>query len=40
MLAFNAKTEDVIIRSIVDGFLDEGLIFVPRSKGVMSVASG
>jgi hypothetical protein len=38
--AFKARLEDEMMRSMVDGFPDDGLILVPRSFGVMIVASG
>ena len=38
--AFRARLEDEMMRSMVDDFPDDGLILVPRSFGVMIVASG
>jgi hypothetical protein len=38
--AFRARLDDEIMRSMVDYFPEDGLILVPRSFGVMIVASG
>ena len=40
MIAFRAKRDKEMIRSMVEDFPDEGLILVPRSFGVTIVASG
>ncbi|EFX76759.1 hypothetical protein DAPPUDRAFT_106661 [Daphnia pulex] len=37
--AFRARLDDEIMRSMVDDFPEDGLILVPRSSGVMIVAS-
>jgi hypothetical protein len=38
--AFRARLDDEIMRSMIDYFPEDGLILVPRSFGVMIVASG
>lgn len=40
VIAFRAKRDEEMMRSMVEDFPDEGLILVPRSFGVIIVASG
>jgi hypothetical protein len=40
VIAFRAKRDEEMIRSMVEDFPDEGLILVPRFFGVTIVASG